>query len=33
MKDSRIYFVVDGQNPIAAVTNLGDPELYKMAKG
>ncbi|MDP2660955.1 MAG: hypothetical protein Q8R28_09525 [Dehalococcoidia bacterium] len=30
MKDSRIYFVVDGEDPMAAVTNLGNASLVNV---
>lgn len=32
MKDSRIYLVAEGSDPIAAVTKLGNPQLYTVNK-
>lgn len=30
MKDSRIYLIADGENPVAAVTKIGNPRLVKI---
>ncbi len=32
MKDARIYLVVDGEDPIKAVTFLGNPQLYRVGE-
>lgn len=32
MKDARIYLIVEGEDPIAAVTKVGNPQLYTVGE-